>query len=129
MPKSSVVGPVNSFFSLLTPSQKFRRAASFFRMSGRVTLIVSPSFISIYACPRAAWILLEHSSWRLSAQAFLPSVSSPLPVHPSSSSCHPCLDLCHVLCPCRPCCHACHPGIRAFWPFSRSLQESCLPVL
>src|SRR5437016_12680960 len=122
MPKSSVVGPIYSFFSLLTPSRKFRRAASFFRMSGRVTLIVSPSFISIYACPRAAWILLEHSSCPLSAQAFWPSVSPPLPVHPSSSSCHPCLDPCHVTYPCSPCCHARHDRTRACWPFSRSLQ-------
>src|SRR5437870_2530997 len=44
MPKSCVVGPVNSFFNLLTPSQYFWRAVAFFKMFGRVTLMDSPAF-------------------------------------------------------------------------------------
>src|SRR5262249_46515766 len=48
MPKSLVVGPVNSFFSPLTPSQYAIKALPFVRAFGRVIAIVSYSFLNLH---------------------------------------------------------------------------------
>src|SRR6266481_5618651 len=75
MPRSCVVGPVNSFFNLLTPSQYFLRTVAFFKMSERVTLMDSPTFIWICSWPTAAW----PSRWTSSSKALSPALRLPCP--------------------------------------------------